>query len=199
MWYVSVRLAETTLGNESDVDVSPLVSQLRDGHAEAIVMVYRQYQDSVRNFGRRLLGSDADAEELVQDTFVQLPRAMRNFRGEASLKTFILGITAQLSRNYLRSRRRRKALLERAALNEEVYQSTQGDEAERNFWADRLSLAMEQLSADQRLAFVLLEVEERTSSEVSQILNVPASTLRARAGAARAKLKELLSEVSHER
>jgi RNA polymerase sigma-70 factor, ECF subfamily len=199
MWYPGVKLSDSFVAGDA-ATVDPIIVQLREGRSEALVLIYRQHQHAVRAFARRLLGVDADAEELVQDTFVQLPRVVGKFRGESALRTYILGITANLSRNYLRSRRRREALLERSANREEgLHSSSSGRAAvERLFLAAQLMTAMEQLSTQQRLAFVLLEVEERTSFEAGEILGIPPSTVRARANSARKKLQELLEGVRHE-
>jgi RNA polymerase sigma-70 factor (ECF subfamily) len=52
---------------------------------------------------------------------------------------------------------------------------------------------MDHLTEDQRITFVLSEVEERSSAEVAEILKVPSSTVRARVSAAREKLREILA------
>lgn len=59
---------------------------------QAIDEVYRQHHAAVRGFARRLLGDDDVAEDLVHDTFLALPGAIRRFRGEASLRTFLIAI-----------------------------------------------------------------------------------------------------------
>ena len=60
--------------------------------------------------------------------------------------------------------------------------------------ADRLALALDALAHDQRVAFVLCEVEERSAVEVAQILDVPEGTIRSRVFHARRRLRELLAE-----
>ncbi|HMA94278.1 MAG TPA: sigma factor-like helix-turn-helix DNA-binding protein [Polyangiaceae bacterium] len=65
---------------------------------------------------------------------------------------------------------------------------------EREQLAERLLSAMGLLTEEQRVAFVLCEVEERSSSEAAQILGVPASTLRARVSAAREILRAALAK-----
>lgn len=200
MWYLTARVNDTIARRDYLSDPDPLVLALRQGDHDALVTVYRQHQGAVRAFARRLLGVDADAEELVQDTFVTLPKALTRFRGESTLRTFLLGITARSSRNYLRSRRRRRALLERVATLESAQEgSAEGPDSalQSELLAQRLRLAMERLSLDQRLAFVLVEVEERSSFEAAEILGVAASTVRSRAQAARRKLQEVLEGDEH--
>ena len=70
-------------------------------------------------------------------------------------------------------------------------------EAARRRLADRLSAALDLLAHDHRVAFVLCEVEQRTSVEVAAILDVPEGTVRSRVFHARRKLRELLAEEAH--
>ena len=65
--------------------------------------------------------------------------------------------------------------------------------AARRQLADRLSLALDELAHDHRVAFVLCEVEERSAIEVAQILDVPEGTIRSRVFHARRRLRELLA------
>jgi RNA polymerase sigma-70 factor, ECF subfamily len=197
MWYSSPRVAEAFIKGEPLRDTDPLVVALRQREPDALRIVYRQHHDVVRAFALRLLGLEADAEELVQDTFVFLPKAIARFRGDSTLRTFLLGIAARAAKNYLRSRRRRKALIERFTILDacRIDAAERPDDALANeILAVRLQRAMEQLSDEQRLAFVLVDVEERSSFEAGEILGCPPSTVRARSQAARKKLQELLGE-----
>jgi len=196
MWYPLLQVSETFASDEQVSESDPLLAELRLGDTKAIRLVYRQHHEAVRAFGRRLLNVEADADELVQDTFVALPKALKNFRGECTLRTFLLSIAAKTSRNYLRSRRRRSSLLEGflGVVRFSPPKPLPDESLDSEMLANRLRAAMDQLSDDQRIAFVLVEVEERSSAEAGDILGVPPSTVRARAGAARRKLQELLGE-----
>lgn len=192
MWYHPERLAEQLLDTSEETSQDSFVEALAAGDSAAIRTAYRQHGEVVRAFARRLLGSAADAEELVQDTFLALPAAMRRFRGDCALRTFFLSIAANQARNVLRGKKRRHHAEER--LREEPDALPRPEPSPdaallRQELALRLQRAFECLSEDQRIAFVLSEVEERSSSELSQILNTPASTIRARVAAAKEKLR----------
>ncbi|HSC88886.1 MAG TPA: sigma-70 family RNA polymerase sigma factor [Polyangiaceae bacterium] len=194
MWYHSSRLAEQLLDTTDAGAEDAFTRALADGEPSALRVAFRQHHEVVRAFARRLLGSDADAEELVQDTFLALPVALRRFRGDCSLRTFILSIAAQRSRNALRSRRRRTQAMKRLEFQPPPpLEPLPDDTLAQRHLAERLQRALECLSHDQRLAFVLTEIEERSSHEVSRILGAPASTLRARVSAAKEKLRRELA------
>lgn len=196
MWYHPGRLAEQLLETPEQSGGDAFAEALAAGESSAIRLAYRQHHEVVRAFARRLLGSDTDAEELVQDTFLAIPAAMRRFRGDCALRTFFLSIAANRARNVLRGRTRRRHAEDRLQTEPDAAppSATRPDDAlMRQELAQRLQRAFECLSEDQRIAFVLSEVEERSSSELSLILGAPASTIRARVAAAKEKLRAELA------
>ena len=136
------------------------------------------------------------AEDIVHETFVTLPRAIRRFRGEASLRSFLIGVAANHSRRFVRSAIRRRRATERLAERDAMLPSTidATDELVRRRMADRLLTALDTLPLDQRIVFVLCEVEQRTSVEVSAIVDAPEGTVRTRLFHAKRKLRELLED-----
>jgi RNA polymerase sigma-70 factor, ECF subfamily len=177
------------LSDGKDLD-DALILRARRGDGAAVGHLYRRYHHHVRSFARRLLGDDASAEDLVHDVFVALPRALGAFRAQASLPVFLLSIAANQSRTHVRSAIRRRRAMDR--LEQEPPASSVGPdrEVERRQLAASLTLALDALPDEQRLAFVLCEVEERTAVEVAAILEVPEGTVRTRLFHARRKLRE---------
>lgn len=170
-----------------------LVARLRRGDRGAIGETYAAHHASVRAFARHLVGDDAAAEDIVHDAFVALPRAVERFRGEAPLRGFLIGVAANQARRHIRSAARRRRAM--ARLEQAPVASPRGpeEEAVRRRLADRLSAALDHLPVEQRVAFVLCEVEQRTSVEVAVILGVPEGTVRTRSFHARRRLRELLA------
>src|SRR5687767_12795212 len=76
-----------------------LVERLQDGDAEALTMVYRQHHIAVRAFAQRLVGDMESAEDLVQDVFVALPKAIARFRNDCALRTFLVSIAVNHAKN----------------------------------------------------------------------------------------------------
>ncbi len=175
-----------------------LVPRLVRGDRDAVDEAYRAHHTAIRGLARRLLGDAAAAEDIVHETFVTLPKAIRKYRGESSFRSFLLGVAVNHSRRHVRSVMRRRRAMERLADRDAVGQSSVDGHAEvaRRQLADRLTLALDQLSFDQREAFVLCEVEQRTSVEVSEILGIPEGTVRTRVFHARKKLREVLEGVA---
>lgn len=176
-----------------------LAERLRSGEIAAVGEAYDRYHERVRSFARRLVGDEAASEDLVQEVFVTLPTAVRRFRGEASVKTFLLSIAVNHSRHFVRAAARRRKgmqyLVESSALEGQTREDSDPESlARRKQLAETLQRALDELPLDQRVAFVLCEVEERPSPEVATIVGAPEATVRTRLFHARRKLRSYLEQ-----
>lgn len=181
---------------DHEEEVPDLITRLREGEREAIELAYVEHHASIRGFARRLVGDETAAEDIVHETFVTLPRAIRRFRGDGSLRSFLIGVAANHSRRFVRSAIRRRRATERLAERDALLPTTVDatEELVRRRMADRLSRALDELPLDQRIVFVLVEVEQRTSVEVARIVEAPEGTVRTRLFHAKRKLREILGE-----
>lgn len=165
----------------------------RRGEADAVAWLYDEHHHAVRRFAVRLLGDTDTAEDLVHDVFLSLPGAMRRWRGQGSIRSLLFGIAVNKARRHLRSLRRRRAATDRfsqqpRAANEESPEATM----RRAELVQSLQCALDDLPLKQRVAFVLCELEERTSVEAAAIVGVSAGTMRSRLHHAKAKLRARL-------
>ena len=188
IWGVS---AERPLERAND-----LLSRLRAGQTQAIAEAYDEYADTIRAFARRLVGDAQAAEDLVHDVFVTLPAAIRSFRGDATLRTFLFSIAVNHARHYIRAATRRRAAMQR--YSEQPTDTATVDDPEyltrRRQLAGLLTNLLDELPHDQRIAFVLCDVEERPSPEAAAIVGVPEATIRTRLFHARRKLRDRLEQ-----
>jgi RNA polymerase sigma-70 factor (ECF subfamily) len=169
------------------------IDRLREGDLAALGQVYDEHHAAVRMFARRLLGEQS-AEDIVHDTFLTLPKALKRWNGEGSLRTFIIGIAVNHARHHVRSASRRRLAMARFAREPEAPSPSQERDSEQRRLAALLASALDALSFDHRTAFVLCEVEERASPEVARILGIPEATVRTRLHHARQKLRNALEK-----
>jgi RNA polymerase sigma-70 factor (ECF subfamily) len=170
-----------------------LVRRLRAGSTEAIGEVYDLHHEHVRAFARRFVGDAAAAEDLVHEVFVTLPDAVRRFQGASSIRTFLIAIAVNHARHHLRAAARRRAAMERFSMEQPGTSGADPEQdAARARLAEALVRALDTLPIDQRAAFVLCEVEERSSGEVAAIVGAPEGTVRTRLHHAKKKLREHL-------
>jgi RNA polymerase sigma-70 factor (ECF subfamily) len=179
------------------VQLTP-VERLRRGEPDALAEAYDRHHARLRTFAQRMIGDDAAAEDLVQEVFVTLPAAIRRFREGASLESFLIAIAINHARHHVRAATRRRRALERLQREPDRAHETPERRASGRQLADALVRALDQLPIDQRIAFVLLEVEERTSAEAALLVGVPEATMRTRLHHARRQLRELLAREYHE-
>ncbi len=186
------------IGAAEDAADDELVARLRAGDRDAIEQAYVAHHAAIRGFARRLVGDPASAEDIVHEAFVALPRAIRRFRGEGSLRSFLIGVAINHSRRHVRSAMRRRRATERLAAQGEVLPppaaATPADDLARKRLASRLWSALDRLPIDQRVVFVLCEVEQRTSVEAAEIVGAPEGTVRTRLFHAKRKLREILED-----
>lgn len=133
-----------------------------------------------------MLRNDLAAEEVVQDTFVKAYRGLRSFRGEASVRTWLLAICRRTCVDRLRSQRLEPVPLESMA----------GRPAREEPWDLRLMLerALEDLPREEREAFVLVHALSYSREEAARICGVPASTMRSRVTRARQRLADFVTD-----
>ena len=180
-------------GTEAAAD-NALVTRLREGDRAAVEEAYRAHHAAIRGFARRLVGDIASAEDIVHEAFVALPRAIRRFRGDSSLRAFLIGVAANHSRRHVRSAMRRRRATERLAAQADLSAPATDatDQLITKQLAGRLWAALDELPIDQRVVFVLCEAEQRTSVEVAEIVGAPEGTVRTRLFHAKRKLREKL-------
>jgi RNA polymerase sigma-70 factor (ECF subfamily) len=190
---ISMPLVMPAMAESPDSD---LVARLRAGERAAVEEAYVAHHAAIRGFARRLVGDAAAAEDIVHEAFVALPRAIRRFRGDGSLRAFLIGVAANHSRRHVRSAMRRRKATERLAAHEDTKPRSidATDQLITRQLADKLWAALDELPIDQRVVFVLCEAEQRSSVEVAGIVGAPEGTVRTRLFHAKRKLREKLEE-----
>lgn len=174
-----------------------LVKALAAGDEDALRVAYRDHQVAVRTFARRLVGHDAEAEDLVHEVFVGLPAAARRFRGDASLRTLLVAMAINRARQHVRGAARRRAATDRLQRELHTRPTATPNLGERHALAQALTRALDALPLDQRVAFVLCEVEERTSAEAAAIAGTRDGTMRSRLLLAKKRLRVLLAAAGY--
>ncbi len=161
-------------------DVTPASEATRDDGLD-LEAVYAEHRDALWSFALRLLADPTAAEDLVHDVFVALPNLWHKVQLDTPVRSFLLGITANLARNYARSMKRRRRLADLWSKEMSAATSEHPEHlASRRNLAFRLQDALSHLSHEHRVVFVLVEVEQHTTLEVAEILELPPGTVRSR-------------------
>lgn len=163
-----------------------LLAACATGDAAALGALFDRFNDAVYRFAARLpMTDDLARDDLVQGTFLEIYRNAGSFRGSSSVKTWILGIAANVARHTLRGEQRRRVHQARFLENQARAPMLVDDQLERRQLLSRIAEALEDLPRDLQLAFILCDLEQLPGAEVARILDVPEGTLWRRLHTAR--------------
>ena len=153
--------------------------------------IAKQHYDLVYRFCARRVGIDA-AQDAAQDTFLTAQRVLRKFRGDSTLRTWLLGIANNECRRLSRNRRLETPSIQLQDWND----NAGGNPAEMIVDRHALTEALNKLSSEHREVVLLHEVEGLSYDEAAAIIGVPAGTVKSRLHHAFLNLRKSLQEYS---
>lgn len=176
-------------------DLSAIVSRARSGDNDAFSALIRALQPAVYRWSLTFARDPDDADELTQETFVQVHRKLEQFRGESSVEGWVYGITRSLALQRKRKIKRR-TLLSVASLPgiDSVYHTDPGARVDRQRIADYIRHFFVELPPRQREAFDLVDLQGFDPAEVADLTGVKAATVRGNLFKARAAIRAHLIE-----
>jgi RNA polymerase sigma-70 factor (ECF subfamily) len=171
-----------------------LVAAIAGGDLDALGELFDRHHAAVRRLAVRLGASEADADDLVQATFLEVVRAANGYDREHSVRTWLLGVTAMMMRRHRRSLARLAARLTTwASLPTSDGPATPDATFESEQAARRFDRAFRALSDKKREAFALVVLEGLSGEDAAAALGVPVNTIWTRLHHARRELKAALS------
>jgi RNA polymerase sigma-70 factor (ECF subfamily) len=178
-----------------------LVTSIQTGHNELFEKLVGRYERILYNFGLKICGLSDDAEDLVQETFLNVFKYLKNFRHETKFKNWLFRIATSVC---VKKRRRSKFAPERELSLDEFLPQDEADvEQEVPAWA---ALPLEQLLNEElghtlkqgilelpekyRVVLVLRDVEGFSTEETAEILNLSPANVKVRLHRARLFLRD---------
>ena len=166
-----------------------LVEAAREDPA-AFADIVRRYQDNLFNFLYRMTGNREDAEDLCQETFVRIYRALPRFRAGAPFRPWMYKIAMNLAINHFNARR------PAAILPDDIQASSPFSSpelmAELHETQQRLRQALLELPETYRAILLLRHLNDLSYQDIAQALDVPIGTAKVRLHRARKLLQEKL-------
>jgi RNA polymerase sigma-70 factor (ECF subfamily) len=193
--------------NQHKPDRSSLSEAIRlaqQGDAEAFEIIYRLHSGRVYALCLRMLHDPVQAEDLVQDVFIQLFRKIHTFRGDSAFSTWLHRLTANLVLMHLRRKKPISVSLDEIAGNENEDAKPLeigGPDPRLSGLADRINLqsAIDRLPQGYREIFILYDVHGYEHSEIAKILGRSIGNSKSQLHKARKRLRELLQRVQNYR
>lgn len=173
-------------GDDADA-IAQLVNAGR--HRDAIAACAAAHGAVLGRLCMALLGSQADADEAVQETLLRAHRGMASYRGEGSVKAWLCGIARHVCVHTLETRRRGREAMERAPVEPEA-----GDAIASRRRARAIRQALDYLKPSEREALVLRYVADLSHRELAATLQLDEATARKRISRALARLRAVMPD-----
>ncbi len=166
--------------------------------------VFREYAPRVYNLARRMLGNDADAEDVTQDVLVQVVRKLDTFRGEAAFPTWLHRVTVNAALAHRRKRARRDEGRVGDPLDNfdndghhvghvRPWPSNPESSVLATEQAELIDKSIQTLPDMYREVFVLADVEQMPNSDIAEILEISVPAVKSRLHRARLMMRDALS------
>lgn len=157
-----------------------LAAQVAQGDRRAFAILVDTYGPKVHGLVRRHVSTEADAEDVTQEIFVEVYRSIGGFRGASSLGTWVYRVA--LNRCLKHQQRRPPATLpiEDALLTQADNRPDPAQSAARRELGEELHAALDHLTPEHRQVVILHELQDLTYQECAQILQIPVGTVKSR-------------------
>ncbi len=174
-----------------DFEQQKLVEACKRGDRNAQHRLYHQYSRAMYNTCLRMLKIDADAEDALQNAFVDVFTKLDSFRYESTIGAWIKRIVVNTCINHLKKRR-----LITSDWDESIPepQDVTTDTGEQEFQVKRIKKAMEDLPDGYRTVFSLYLLEGYDHAEIGEILSISEATSKSQFSRAKQRIREMLEE-----
>jgi RNA polymerase sigma-70 factor (ECF subfamily) len=220
---LEVRLRDSAPPSQPSVDArrrpdeprdseSAFVARLQARDETAFNELMELYERRVFALVYRMVGRRAEAEEVTQDTFVQVFRNIDGFRGESKLSTWLFRVAVNLCKNRMKSNARRSSgshqsidkiadhTLLGAAEGVSVGSVERPDELVEGIQMERIvKIAINEIDPEFRRLVILRDVEDLSYEEIAEVTDLPRGTVKSRIHRGRAQLRARVEKILGER
>lgn len=173
----------------TDTNISaPLIDECRRGNIKAQYKLYQQYSRAMFNLAYRMLNNREDAEDILQEGFLECFRNIGSFRFESTFGAWLKRIIINRCINEIRRKKIDLVLCE--SLPENIFE----EETQTVFDTSSISRGIEKLPDGYRIILTLYLLEGYDHTEISQILGISESTSKSQYSRAKEKLRTIISK-----
>jgi RNA polymerase sigma-70 factor (ECF subfamily) len=176
-------------------EIDELVRRAQRGDRPAFAELFRRHKGDVARLVYRMLGPTPDAEDVVQEVFLQVHRSLGEFRGQAKFTTWLHRVSVNVVLMVRRAARSRPVFAGEVRDDVEPDRGMLPDEdAARRARIAAFRRLLDRLPEKKRTVFELHELEGITPIEISDMVGAPVLTVRTRLFYARKELAQMMTE-----
>ena len=183
--------------NFANLDDNVLVDlALLEKNQKAWTELVTRYYGKVAATVYRIIGKSAEAEDVVQEVFTEIAKAVKIYKRDSLFSTFLYRIAVNTAYKYIQKNLDRNETTEEPEFFLQIGDSSSGSESSliKQERAQMLNSAMKRISPEKRLVLTLYEVEGVSLKEIADILKQPLQTVWSRINQAKKELYVMLSE-----
>ncbi len=168
------------------------------GDLDAFEELVRRYQGRIVRFVRTLIGRADDAEDLAQEVFVRVHRALSRCRGQSWFRTWLYTVATNVARTHRHTRKREETVWVDSG-HDETTSFDPPDVADfEAAWLtrDTIERALDQLPQELRVAVTLRDVHGLEYRDIAETMGVPIGTVESRIFRARQRLRSVIGSLS---
>jgi RNA polymerase sigma-70 factor (ECF subfamily) len=180
-----------------------LIRAINSGQFDRFPDLVKRYEQKLYNFSLRMCRDPADAEDIVQETFLNVFKYLKDFRYETKFKNWLYRVAASTC---IKKRRKSKFAPQRELSLDEFYPQSEAEVSDQvpdwaqmpldkvlsNELLDKINEAIVKLPEKYRLVIVLRDIEGFSTAETAQILNLSDANVKVRLHRARLFLRDKL-------
>jgi RNA polymerase sigma factor (sigma-70 family) len=186
-------VTEPSARETSEVDA--LVHRSQRGDRVAFAELFRRHRGDVSRLVFRMLGPTADAEDVVQEVFLQVHKSLTEFRGQAKFTTWLHRVTVNVVLMVRRAARSRPVFSGEPLEDHEPDRGLLPDEdAARRSRISAFRRLLDKLPEKKRTVFILHEIEGKSPADIAELVDAPVLTVRTRLFYARRELAEMMRD-----
>jgi RNA polymerase sigma-70 factor (ECF subfamily) len=182
--------------------IDTLIQRCLAGEQDAWADIVRQYRRRVYSVAYKFTGNHEEAEDLTQDIFIKVFRALHTFDRRANFQTWLISVSRNMCIDHYRSVRKERETINRDISADDLMPVAEGLPAdallEQQGQAALLRRALAALPDPLRLAVTLRDLQDLSYHDIARRLQVPEGTVKSRINRGRAELVRLVRQYRHE-
>lgn len=168
-----------------------LIENCRNGIGSAQAELFRRYSKSMYHVSWRIVQNREDAEDILQDSFIDAFQKINSFRGEATFGAWMKRIVINKSINFVKKKRPVEIEVFEEIIADDTTENNEQD-TNPDFSVEQVKLALSKLSEGYRIIFTLYMFEDFSHKQIAEQLGITESTSKSQLNRAKKRLSELL-------